>query len=117
MVVDTLAAIGDPSAVDSLVSRLDDEDPNVRAAATDALASVGTAVGARALLATATRTDEDQLVRFSALRALSALEVPVRANDLASDATRRRARHGDRSTHSGFIQCGIHQDEWTVNPA
>ena len=83
MVVDTLAAIGDPAAVDSLVSLLDDEDPNVRAAATDALASIGTDTAAEALLATAMRTGEDQLVRFSALRALSALEVHVRADDLA----------------------------------
>jgi HEAT repeat protein len=83
LVVDALAGIADARSTDTLVGLLADPDPNVRAAASDALGAIGGEGVAEALLAVGVRGDEDQLVRFSALRALGALEAPVWARDLA----------------------------------
>jgi HEAT repeat protein len=82
LVVDALAGIGDTRATHILVGLLGDPDPNVRAAAADALGAVGGDGVPQALLTAAVRSEEDQLVRFSALRALAALEAPLRARDL-----------------------------------
>ena len=65
-----------------LIERLRDADPNVRAAAADALGAVGGTAAASALRELATRGGEDRLVRFSALHALGVLEVPLVARDL-----------------------------------
>jgi HEAT repeat protein len=83
LVVDALAGIADARSTDTLVGLLGDPDPNVRAAAADALGAIGGEGVAEALLAVGVRGGEDQLVRFSALRALGSLEVPVQASDLA----------------------------------
>ena len=83
LVVDALAGIADARSTDTLVGLLGDPDPNVRAAAADALGAIGGEGVAEALLALGVRDGEDQLVRFSALHALGSLEAPVRARDLA----------------------------------
>ncbi len=83
LVVDALAGIADARSTDTLVDLLGDPDPNVRAAAADALGAIGGEGVAEALLALAVRDGEDQLVRFSALHALGSLEAPVQARDLA----------------------------------
>jgi HEAT repeat protein len=83
LVVDTLAGIGTPLALDRLLEMLEDEDPNVRAAAADAVGVIGDASVAPALLTVATRAGDDPLVAFSALQALARLEVAVPAAELA----------------------------------
>jgi len=83
LVVDALAGIADARSTDTLVGLLGDRDPNVRAAAADALGAIGGEGVAEALLALGVREGEDQLVRFSALHALGSSEAPVRARDLA----------------------------------
>jgi HEAT repeat protein len=83
LVVDALAGIGDPGPSDAILAGLEDEDPNVRAAAADALGAIGARDAAPALLALVGRSDEDSLVRLSALRALAALEVPLLPRDIA----------------------------------
>jgi HEAT repeat protein len=83
LVVDALAGIADARSTDTLVGLLGDPDPNVRAAASDALGAIGGEGVAEALLAVGARDEEDQLVRFSALHALGSLEAPVWARDLA----------------------------------
>jgi HEAT repeat protein len=65
-----------------LIDRLRDADPNVRAAAADALGAVGGTDVCAALREVATRDGEDRLVRFSALHALGVLEVPLVVRDL-----------------------------------
>ena len=77
LVVDALAAIGDGSAHQALQGALNDPDPNVRAAAAEALGVVGGDEEVPQLLSVATRTSEDVLVRLSALRALLHLEVEL----------------------------------------
>jgi HEAT repeat protein len=84
LVVDALAGIADPLAREPLEEMLDDDDPNVRAAAADALGVIGGAGVPQALLGKATDVAEDQLVRFSAIHALTALEQPIRASELGS---------------------------------
>ena len=84
LVVDALAGIGSERSTPRLAALLDDEDPNVRGAAADALAAIGGAVALRALTATALRDAEEPLVRFAALRGLARLEAPLTASDLAS---------------------------------
>jgi HEAT repeat protein len=81
-VVDALAGIADPRATDRLLGLLRDSDPNVRAAAADALGVIGGAVS-EPLLRVSVDAREDATVRFSALRALGLLEAPVRARELA----------------------------------
>jgi HEAT repeat protein len=82
LAVDTLAGIAPPRALDRLVEMLDDADPNVQAAAADALAVVGDDAVAPLLLSVATRTEDDPLVAFSALQSLARLEVCVPTRDL-----------------------------------
>ncbi len=84
LVVDALAGIADPRAREPLQEMLDDPDPNVRAAAADALGAIGGDGVPEALLRKAVDGGEDQLVRFSATHALNALEFPVRASELGS---------------------------------
>ncbi len=76
-VVDALAAIGDPESRAPLRHVVDDEDPNVRAAAAEALGVVGGVEEISHLLTIAQRGDEDVLVRLSSLRALSNMEASV----------------------------------------
>ncbi len=82
LVVDTLAGIGSPRALDRLLELLEDPDANVRAAAADAVGVIGETGVAPALLAVVSRGGDDPLVAFSALQALARLEVTVPAADL-----------------------------------
>lgn len=84
LVVDTLAGIGTPRALDRLLEMLEDPDANVRAAAADAVGVVGRADVAPALLAVVARGGDDSLVAFSALQALARLEIAVPTADLAA---------------------------------
>ena len=77
LVVDALAAIGDPESRAPLGSALADPDANVRAAAAEALGVVGGVDEIASLLDLVTAQDEDVLVRLSALRALSRMEASV----------------------------------------
>ena len=77
LVVDALAAIGDPASRESLIRAMEDDDPNVRAAATEALGVVGGSEEIECLMRLASITDEDVLVRLSALRALCHMEAGV----------------------------------------
>ena len=77
LVVDALAAIGDPASRVPLVKAMADGDPNVRAAATEALGVVGGSQEIECLISVASDTDEYVLVRLSALRALSRMEAGV----------------------------------------
>jgi HEAT repeat protein len=75
--IDALGAIGDRSAVNVLVRRLDDPDENVRAAAAEALGNLG---GADAVSALRKRlSGADLLGRLAAIEALNRLgaQVPV----------------------------------------
>ena len=81
-VVDALAAIGDPQSRGSLREVIDDPDPNVRAAAAEALGVVGGVDEITHLLAIVQRLDEDVLVRLSSLRALSNMEASVGVTSL-----------------------------------
>jgi HEAT repeat protein len=83
LVVDTLAAIADTRAVDTLLRLLGDPDPNVRAAAAEGAGAVGGAEAGSALRRLAVREDEDFTVRFSALHALGLRGEPIRARELA----------------------------------
>jgi HEAT repeat protein len=83
-VVDVLAGIGDSRAVETLVSRLADPDPNVGAASADALGAIGGDEAIGALREAAAATSQSSLVRFSALHALTNLDVALRASELAS---------------------------------
>ncbi|MCG8590384.1 MAG: HEAT repeat domain-containing protein [Proteobacteria bacterium] len=82
--VDALAGIGDAESRDAMIQTLEDADPNVRAAAADALGVIGGEGIAAHLMARAVLDSEDPLVRLSALRALARIEAPVRAADLGS---------------------------------
>ncbi|MFI5320442.1 MAG: HEAT repeat domain-containing protein, partial [Myxococcota bacterium] len=75
-VVDVLGAIGDARAEAGLCRALEDVDPNVRAAAADALASLERC-GATEPLARLAAEDPELLVRLAALRALVRLEAPI----------------------------------------
>lgn len=77
LVIDALAAIGDPDALPGLVQALEDQDPNVRGAAAEALGVVGDSSRAGRLLETVTEASEEVLVRLSALRALVRMEAGV----------------------------------------
>ncbi|MFK7894292.1 MAG: HEAT repeat domain-containing protein [Myxococcota bacterium] len=79
LVVDALAAIGDPETCGPLLATLEDSDPNVRAAVAEAVGVVGSSAEASNLLQVATNEDEETLVRLSALRALSCLEADTEA--------------------------------------
>lgn len=83
LVVDALAAIGDPDTRSPLVEALADEDPNVRAAVAEALGVVGTGDDVSSLLNVARSASEETIVRLSGLRALSCLEADICAADLS----------------------------------
>lgn len=83
LVVDALAAIGDPSARDPLVAAMRDQDPNVRAAITEALGVVGGEQEIECLMCVAVDAEEDLLVRLSALSALFRMEAGVGVSRLA----------------------------------
>jgi HEAT repeat protein len=82
LAVDTLAGIGAQRAEGRLLELLDDPDPNVQAAAADALGAIGDAAVAPALLRAANRAGVDRLVAFSALQSLARLATCVSAADL-----------------------------------
>jgi len=82
LVVDVIAGIGCGLPREAMVAALCDTDPNVRAAAADALGVIGGEAVVAPLFACVTNVDEDQLVRFSALRALASLEAQVPAAEL-----------------------------------
>lgn len=77
LVIDALAAIGDPASRESLRTALGDTDANVRAAAVEALGVVGGTDGVPQLLEIAAADAEDVLVRLAALRALACMEASV----------------------------------------
>ena len=83
LVIDALAAIGDPTACGPLVQAIDDADANIRAAAIDAIGVVGGRQEIARLVEVAGHRDEDVLVRLSALRALSRMEAGVAVGRLA----------------------------------
>jgi HEAT repeat protein len=87
MVIDALAAIGDPTARGPLVDAIDDEDANIRAAAVEALGVVGGSQEIERLVEIVALSEEDVLVRLSALRALSRLDASVGVARLASALT------------------------------
>ncbi|MDP6978625.1 MAG: HEAT repeat domain-containing protein [Myxococcota bacterium] len=72
--VDALAGIGDASARGAMIATLEDPDPNIRAAAADALGAIGGDEVLEPLAARATDEAEDTLVRLSALQALVHLD-------------------------------------------
>lgn len=82
LVIDALAAIGDPVAREPLSAAIADEDPNVRAAAAEALGVVGGDREISDLLRVAVEPEEDILVRLSSLRALARMEAEVAAASL-----------------------------------
>jgi len=82
LVIDALAAIGDPAALSGLIGATRDPDPNVRGAAAEALGVVGDQKEAGRLLETATTSSEEVLVRLSALRALVRMEAKVDRSEL-----------------------------------
>jgi len=105
LVVDTLAAIGDPSACEATIGRLSDSDVNVRAAAADALGVIGGDQAGNALKDVAVDGGQDPLVRLSALRALARLDRAVAHSELAAvseDPVLRPA---------AFVLLGLNEDE------
>lgn len=94
LVIDALAAIGDPTARGPLIDAIDAEDANIRAAAVEALGVVGGSQESERLVDMAALPDEDVLVRLSALRALSRLGASVgvtRLTDALGDSLLRPA--------------------------
>lgn len=83
LVIDALAAIGDPAARGSLVAATFDPDTNVRAAAVEALGVVGGRAEIAHLVRAAAGVHEDVLVRLSALRSLSRLEANIPVAELS----------------------------------
>ena len=84
LVIDALAAIGDPSARTQLVQMMADADVNIRAAAIDAIAIVGGSQEIEILIEVVSRTDEEVLVRLAGLRALSRMEAGVGVSRLVN---------------------------------
>jgi len=83
LVVDALAAIEDPTCCPAMVDAVDDPDPNVRAAAAEALGAVGGMQEIERLMQAASDRDEEILVRLSALRALCHMEASIGVASLA----------------------------------
>jgi HEAT repeat protein len=75
LVIDALGAIGDPRAVTPLCGSLQDEDPNVRAAAAEALGHLGRRDCVPALVGALRASD--LLTRLAALEALNRLGASV----------------------------------------
>jgi HEAT repeat protein len=73
--VEVLGASGDPRVVDVLVGCLEDEDPNVRGTAAEALGEQGGAIGTGALIGCLEH--EDRLLVLAALQSLNRLEAAV----------------------------------------
>ena len=90
--VDALAGIGDPLAVETLIERLSDVDPNVCGSAADALGAIGGDMAEGALREAAADALRPSLVRFSALRALDLLEVEIASAELADALSDRMLR-------------------------
>ncbi|MBW2229955.1 MAG: HEAT repeat domain-containing protein [Deltaproteobacteria bacterium] len=83
LVLDVLAGIGDPECNEAVIGMLEDQDPNVRAAAADALGVFGDEAAGRAMHTVAVNAKEDSLVRLSALRALAPIEHTLCVEDLS----------------------------------
>jgi len=84
LVIDALAAIGDPDSRGPLRDAVGDPDANVRAAAAEALGVVGGVEEISHLLSVSTNEEEDVLVRLSGLRALAHMEAGVGVAGLGS---------------------------------
>jgi HEAT repeat protein len=84
LVIDALAGIGDPDARAPLTRAIRDEDPNVRAAAAEALGVVGGSAEMEHLMDVVSLEDEDVLVRLSSLRSLSRMGASVGVSRLES---------------------------------
>jgi HEAT repeat protein len=82
LIVDTIAGIGDPRGQAAMIEALNDPDPNVSAAAADALGSIGGAGAESALRTCAIDESSDQLLRLSSLRSLADLEATLVVSDL-----------------------------------
>lgn len=83
LVIDALAAIGDPASRAGLVEATRDADPNVRGAAAEALGVIGGEDEIDRLIESATDTREEALVRLSAIGALVRMEAKVEPSELA----------------------------------
>jgi HEAT repeat protein len=83
LVVDALAGIGDARAQERMIELLADPDPNVRAAAADALGAAEAPEATTALLRVARQQDEHASVRHAALRALARSEARLSLRELA----------------------------------
>jgi HEAT repeat protein len=81
-VVDVLAGIGDAAAGSRVCEMLEDADPNVRAAAADAIGAIGLDEALANLLAVIA-DDPEPLVQLSALRALARMETSFDVADVA----------------------------------
>jgi HEAT repeat protein len=79
--IDTLGAVGSPSAVPFLIASLDDSDPNVAAAAAESLGSIGD--GRAVLPLVQSLGAGDLLFKHSVLDALTRLGQPVPLDTLA----------------------------------
>ncbi len=78
LVVDTLAKMGVPASLAVLKRALDDDDPNVRAATVEAIASVGAAAIDEAVpLLERCLESDDRFLKLAALGGLNSLEVPI----------------------------------------
>jgi HEAT repeat protein len=84
LVVDSIAGIADDDAREAVIGVLGDSDPNVRAAAADALGNMSGAGVADALRDVVMAQSEEGLIRLSALRSLARLEVSMTPSELAS---------------------------------
>ncbi|MCP5044274.1 MAG: hypothetical protein GY944_24865 [bacterium] len=84
LLVDTIAGIGHEDGRDAMIATLEDSDPNVRAAAADALGAIGGESAVPCLRVCAIDPMQDQLVRLSALHALVHLDATVRVEELAA---------------------------------
>ncbi len=82
LVIDALAAIGDPASRKPLAVAITDADANVRAAAAEALGVVGDVEEIPTLSRVANDAREETLVRLSALRALAHMEASVAVSQI-----------------------------------
>jgi HEAT repeat protein len=82
LIVDTIAGIGDQLGQLAMINSLGDPDPNVSAAAADALGAIGGVGAESALLTCAIDSSNDQLLRLSSLRSLANLEITIGVPDL-----------------------------------
>lgn len=107
--VDTIAGIGSPLGQAAMIETLADPDPNVRAAAADALGAIGGMEVHAPLRERAVDESEDALVRLSALQALVHLGARVDVPDL-------EAVIGDPSlANAGYRLLGNHEDPRAID--